>query len=220
MLWGLVPAKLGSAVKTRLGAALTPAQRVDLAQAMLSDVLAALGDVRALAGVAVITRDEAVATIAARHGATTLRETEGRGLNEGVAEGIAGCRTLGASGVVVVMGDLPTLAAKEIELAIARLPERGLVLVPSFDGTGTNVLAMRPPDLLLPTHFGEGSLARHRAAAAALGIDIVNCPLRGAALDIDTVDDLRRLMRADGQGAATRRVLAALRHPDLPAPRA
>lgn len=215
MLWALVPAKLGSAVKTRLGAALTPAERAALAHAMLSDVLAALRGVAALAGVAVITRDDSVVALAGDHDAVALRETHAGGLNEGVAEGIAGCRARGASGIVVVMGDLPLLTRGEIERVIVSLPERGIVLVPSFDDTGTNVLAMRPPDLLSATQFGEGSLARHRTAAAARAIDPVICPLRGAALDIDTVDDLARLLHSDGPGQATRRVLHALGPRDL-----
>jgi len=217
MLWALVPAKLGSAVKTRLGAALTPAERTALAHAMLSDVLAALRGVAALAGVAVITRDDSVASLAAEQHATALRETHAGGLNDGVAEGIAACRARGASGVVVVMGDLPLLTSDEIERVIGSLPERGIVLVPSFDDTGTNVLALRPPELLRATQFGQGSLARHRAAAHALDIEPVLCPLRGAALDIDTADDLARLLRSDGQGQATRRVLRALGPRDLPA---
>jgi 2-phospho-L-lactate guanylyltransferase len=208
MLWGLVPAKLGTGVKTRLGAALTPAQRHDLAQAMLSDVLDALARVPALAGTAVVTRDDAVAAIAARHGAITLRETEGGGLNAAVAEGMSRCRARGASAVVVVMGDLPCLGAEEVARAIDRLPERGVLAVPSFDGSGTNLLALRPPDVLAETHFGPGSLALHRAAAAARGVELVTCVLPGAALDVDTATDLDLLVRGRLYGRATGAVLA------------
>jgi 2-phospho-L-lactate guanylyltransferase len=215
MLWALVPAKLGSAVKSRLGVVLTQAERTALAHAMLSDVLAVLRDVGALQGVAVITRDDSVAELAAAHAAVALREGGAGGLNEGVAEGIAGCQARGASGVVIVMGDLPLLAGSEIDHVIGLLPERGVVVVPSFDGTGTNVLAMRPPGLLR-TQFGADSLARHDAAAAALAIAPVRCPLRGAALDVDTVEDLARLLRSSGAGPATRRVLDALGPRALP----
>lgn len=213
MLWALVPAKLGSAVKTRLGASLSPVQRLDLAHAMLADVLTTLAAAPSLAGIAVVTRDPSIAALAERHGATALHESSGGGLNDGVAQGIGGCRARGATGVVVAMGDLPALTTGEVETAIARLPDRGIVLVPSLDGTGTNLLAMRPADLLLPTCFGEGSLARHRAAAAALGLTTVTCALRGAALDVDTALDLGRLIRSDAAGTATRRVLATLGEP-------
>lgn len=208
MLWALVPAKLGPAVKSRLGAALTQEQRRALAQAMLRDVLAALTTAPALAGVAVVTRDESVEALARNAGATAVRETHAGGLNDGVAEGIAACRARGASGVVIVMGDLPNLTAADVERTVAALPERGTVLVPSRDGTGTNVLAARPADLVLPTFFGEGSLARHRAAT--VGMETVLLPLLGAALDVDTVDDLEQLVRGGAAGAATRHVLADL----------
>lgn len=215
MLWALVPAKLGPAVKTRLGVSLTPEQRHALAQAMLADVLAALAAAPSLAGVAVVTRDEPVAALARRHGALAVDERPGGDLNDGVAQGIAACSARGASGVVIVMGDVPNVASAEIERVVEALPERGVVLVPSFDGTGTNVLAMRPLDLLPATAFGPDSLARHRAAAADL--DVVLCPLHGAALDVDTVADLDRLMRGGAAGAATRRVLATLGDVAMPA---
>lgn len=211
MLWALVPAKLGPAVKTRLGAVLNEEQRRALARAMLCDVLEALRSASCLAGVAVVTRDESVAALAAAADAVPFLETHAGGLNEGVAEGIAGCRARGASGVVVVMGDLPNLAASDVERAVAALPARGVVLVPSRDGTGTNVLAARPANLLLPTFFGGDSLARHRAASAAL--ETVVLPLRGAALDVDTTDDLDELVRGGAAGAATRRLLAELAPP-------
>ncbi|MEW6269968.1 MAG: 2-phospho-L-lactate guanylyltransferase [Thermodesulfobacteriota bacterium] len=209
MLWAVVPAKLGAAVKTRLGAALTPAQRHELAQAMLSDVLDALAAVPALAGTAVVTRDGAVESLAARRGATTLRETAGGGLNAAVAEGIVRCRSRGASGVVVVMGDLPCLDARQVARALELLPARGALAVPSLDGSGTNVLALRPPDVLPETHFGPGSLELHRAAAAARGVDLVTSVLPGAALDVDTVADLELLARNPACGRATRGVLGS-----------
>ena len=74
MLWALVPAKLGPAVKSRLGAALSQEQRRALAQAMLCDVLAALTSAPSLAGVAVVTRDPSVASLATEAGATPIEE--------------------------------------------------------------------------------------------------------------------------------------------------
>jgi 2-phospho-L-lactate guanylyltransferase len=185
MLWALVPAKLGPAVKTRLGAVLSPDQRLALARAMLCDVFTVLTSSPSLGG-----------------------------LNEGVAQGIAALRARGASGVLVVMGDLPNLTAADVAQTIAALPERGVVLVPSRDGTGTNMLAARPADVLPATSFGPGSLALHRAATVSL--PTVLLPLRGAALDVDTVDDLEMLLRGGAAGEATRDALADLTPPRPP----
>ncbi|HEY8517742.1 MAG TPA: 2-phospho-L-lactate guanylyltransferase [Candidatus Binatia bacterium] len=209
MLWAVVPAKLGGAVKTRLGATLTASQRHALAQAMLSDVLATLAAVPTLAGTVVVTRDDVVESLAERHGAIALHETRGGGLNAAVAEGIAACRARGATAVVVVMGDLPCLDARELASALERLPERGVLAVPSLDGTGTNVLAVRPLDVLPETHFGPGSLALHRTAAQSRGLELVTCELRGAALDVDTAQDLAVLGGRSTCGHATRAVLDA-----------
>lgn len=208
MLWALVPAKLGPAVKTRLGAVLSPDQRLALARAMLCDVLAALTASPMLAGIAVVTRDDAVAALAQSVGATVVRETHHGGLNDGVGQGLVALRARGASGVLVVMGDLPNLTGGDVEHVIAALPQRGVVLVPSRDGTGTNLLAARPPDVLAATSFGPGSLALHRASTASLRTVLL--PLPGAALDVDTVDDIEELIRGGAAGAGTRRALADL----------
>jgi 2-phospho-L-lactate guanylyltransferase len=209
MLWALVPAKLRTTAKERLSSRLPAEVRVGLAAAMLGDVLSALRRAEVFAGIAVVSRDAQALALATSREATPLRETGGEGLNQAVAQGIERCIAAGASAIVVAMGDLPLLAPHEVCALVARLPSRGVVLAPSFDGTGTNLLAARPPDVF-PTSFGPDSLALHRAAAASLDLPLDVCSLRGASLDIDTLDDLERLARFDPDATTeTRRLLVA-----------
>jgi 2-phospho-L-lactate guanylyltransferase len=208
MVWALVPAKLGGVAKNRLAGALSPTHRADLARAMLSDVLAALGRSRAVHAIATISRDDDVDAIAQRLGIVSFREREARGLNCAVAEGVTACAERGADTVLVVMADLPLLTPSDVDQLLARVPPRGIAAAPSRDGTGTNLLALRPPDAIA-TSFGPGSLALHRAAAAKRRVAMVTCPLNGAALDVDTIDDLITFARSDGPATAARRVLAS-----------
>jgi len=64
-----------------------------------------------------------------------------------------------------------------------------VILVPSRDGTGTNAILRRPPDIF-PSQFGPGSFARHLAAARAAGISWRILENPRIALDLDDPDDL------------------------------
>jgi 2-phospho-L-lactate guanylyltransferase len=210
--WAVVPAKLGDEAKVRLGSALPASERARLAHAMLSDVLRALGEARRIAGIALVSRDEVARHMAAERRALLVDEPETGGLNGAVAAGVDACVRAGADSVLIAMGDLPLLEAREVDRLLDHLPAHGVVAAPSFDGTGTNLLALRPPHALR-TAFGPASLALHRRAAAAQGLPFYEVALPGAALDIDTPGDLARLLAADGTERAS---LAMLRAAGLP----
>ncbi len=193
MIWALVPAKLGAGAKGRLAEALPAASRAALARDMLARVLGALRESRRLAGIAVVSRDEAAAALARSAGAMALPEPAGGGLNRAVGAGIGACVQLGARAVLIAMGDLPLLSGAEVCRLLDALPERGVALAPSRDGTGTNLLAIRPAEALARTCFGLASRERHRREAARLGLALRELALPGAALDVDTSEDLAHL---------------------------
>src|SRR4051794_36296075 len=77
----LLPAKLLSSAKTRLGAMLGDAERMTIAAAMFDDVLHALRRAAALDAVLVITADARLAARARQTGALVIDEGAPRGLN-------------------------------------------------------------------------------------------------------------------------------------------
>ncbi len=198
-IWALVPVKALASGKSRLEASLPTEQRIALQRAMLEDVLAALLRSRALAGVAVVTRDPAVAAIAHEAGAEVIAEPEASaGLNAALAAGAAVLAARGAAYALVVPADVPLLDPSEVDTLVAqvRLAPSTLV-VPSRDRSGTNGLLVRldPPPVF---RFGEDSHRRHlegahgeRAVSSA-----VSWPAASFALDIDTPDDLAALRQA------------------------
>ena len=193
MIWGLIAARLGAETKKRLEPAMPPPVRREFAQAMLTDVINATLGAESLGGVSVLAGDEQAARLAASLGAATIPDP-GQGLNPAVAAGMQFAAQQGASGVLVAMGDLPTLTAADINRVVAAVPERGAAAAASRDGTGTNLLALRPPGLI-GTHFGRNSLALHQSAAREAGIDWQQVEPGGAALDVDTPEDLIELKR-------------------------
>jgi 2-phospho-L-lactate guanylyltransferase len=119
--------------------------------------------------------------------------------------GIARARQLGAETVVLLPIDCPLLAPRELERLLTGMPERYVAIVPDRHGTGTNALALSPPDAIEPS-FGEGSCARHVAAARAAGVPYNVEELPSLALDLDTPADIVALTMAleRDRGRATR----------------
>jgi 2-phospho-L-lactate guanylyltransferase len=78
--------------------------------------------------------------------------------------------------------------------------ERGMTIVPSRDGKGSNALACTPPDLI-PFRFGDESFEPHCALARANGVEPRIMRLPGLGLDIDTAEDLAELLARGPEGA-------------------
>jgi hypothetical protein len=105
--------------------------------------------------------------------------------------GAGGVVAGGADAIVVLPIDLPFVTAEAITQVLRPLdddPGPLVVLVTDRHGTGTNVLALRPPGII-GFLFGPGSRAAHRDAAAVAGATYteVDGPL---AFDLDTPADL------------------------------
>lgn len=201
MIWAIVPTRLGTNSKGRLAAVLPPQEREQLARAMLTDVLRALAGTPAIDRCLVVSPDPTARPIATAAGAEFLAEEGARGLNASVEQAVRHASTRGASAVVVSMGDIPLLRSRDVVSALDVLPRRGAVLVPSADGTGTNLTVVRPPGLLR-SRFGPDSLSLHLEQRSER-LPIVIHPLPNAALDIDTPADLEAFRKkAPGSGAS------------------
>ena len=193
-IWAVVPVKDTAAAKQRLTPALRPAQRRELALAMLEDVLAALAEAKGLAGRLLVTTDPAAIRLAARYGAACIAEGADAGHTDAV---MAAARRLAADGAAMLTlpGDIPLVTAAEIErLIAAHKPPPAFTIAPSHDEQGSNAILMSPPDAV-PLRFGDDSFFPHLAAAKARGIAPTVLHLPGIALDIDNPADLAHFAR-------------------------
>jgi len=207
MIVAAVPVKDLVNAKQRLVPLLGPGERRELARAMLTDVLTALG-AAALERVWVVTREPVVAALARALGAEPLAEDDNRGHTAAVARAQAEAARLGASVFVTLPGDVPCVTAAEIRaLADAASGIRAAAFTPSRSGLGTNGVALRPPDVMR-LRFGEPSFDDHLAAARALGLAPRVLAQPGLALDIDAADDLAALLER-GAGTHAHRLLDA-----------
>lgn len=188
----IIPVNTLDGAKSRLGETLDAEERRDLVEGLLARTvdaaLAVLADGR-LGDVVVISPDREVLARAAAAGARTLRQ-QTSGLNVGLVEARDDVAAGGADALLVLPIDLPFISADAVRAVIdaVEASPAGVVLVTDRHGTGTNALALRPPDVI-GFAFGPGSRDAHRAAAAAAGATYLELesPL---AVDLDTPDDL------------------------------
>jgi 2-phospho-L-lactate guanylyltransferase len=176
MLTAIVPMKSPALAKSRLAAVLDGASRQALAQQMLDHVLGVLRE----AGLASV-------RVAGSDG--------GKGdLNADVTEAARLVEAEGATHLLLVMADLPYLAAADIAALIEAGRDRPVVIAEAKDG-GTNAMLLRPPtvlDFAFATH--RPSATFHADSARKVGIEPAIVRRPGLARDIDTPADLAALV--------------------------
>jgi 2-phospho-L-lactate guanylyltransferase (CobY/MobA/RfbA family) len=99
--------------------------------------------------------------------------------------------------VAVLHGDLPALTSADVTALLAAATGDGalVAIAPDAADTGTNGLALAPPDVM-GFHFGAGSLEAHRRAAKRAGAWTTLVRRPGLAFDIDTPADLAAWLEA------------------------
>jgi 2-phospho-L-lactate guanylyltransferase len=190
----VLPVKRFGAAKQRLAAGMDGERRRALAEAMVADVLEAIGAARTVERTIVVSGEPAVERLAAAAGAELVGDAEDRGHVEAALVGIARAQQLGAGCVVLLPGDCPLLDPRELDRLLTGVPDRYVGIVPDRHGTGTNALVLSPPDAIVPA-FGEDSCERHVAAARQAEVPFGIEELGSLALDLDTPADLIALTR-------------------------
>lgn len=203
----LLPVKDLRNAKNRLAGIFTPEERFELARAMLSDTIRAIQRVRNAERIFVITNYRPVLDAAEENGWEILREDRQVSESDSVDAASRLCEQRGVRALLRIPLDLPLIQPEDIdELLSIDCPAPAMAIVPSRDGTGTNAL-LRTPPTLFPSHFGEGSFAKHVAEAKNAGARISFRRNPRLEMDVDDESDLRALLEHDLSGTATGRWL-------------
>jgi 2-phospho-L-lactate/phosphoenolpyruvate guanylyltransferase len=227
----ILPVKRFAEAKQRLGASIADPMRLELARAMVADVLRALAQTASIERTIVVTRESSVAAAAREQGALVLRDEPEAGQSAAVSIGVRRALAEGIERVLCIPGDCPALDPAELDRLLGADPgahaarDRAavrsageVVIIPDRHGTGTNGLLLTPPDAIEPS-FGPDSCARHRALALAAGAICRVERLQSLLLDIDTGADLvalgERLAAAGTSAPRTRAVLGQPERADM-----
>jgi 2-phospho-L-lactate guanylyltransferase len=209
----LIPVKDLTRANQRLAGSLSQPQRTKLAEAMLEDVSKAVVAVRGLERVFLLSSYRPALELAEGRGWETIEEAHQISESDSVDFGSRVCEARGVTSLLRLPIDIPLVQPQDIEKLFAMVVnakvEEGpsVVMVSSRDGTGTNAI-LRTPPALFPSHFGPGSLAKHREEArrCGAGCRVIRSPR--IELDIDDEGDLSAFLAAGTAETATARCLA------------
>jgi 2-phospho-L-lactate/phosphoenolpyruvate guanylyltransferase len=193
VIFAILPVKDPRAAKQRLREMLTAEQRETLARMLFRRTLAALCSADGIDRVVVVTNDRECARNGHDAGALVLEETAQVSHSQSADAACRQVEELGASTAMLVPIDVPTASAADFS-QLAAFAGSGLVVVPSEDGTGTNALVRTPPSCI-ESRFGPDSFKAHLDQANLKGISAKVLRIPGLMFDIDTPEDIDRLLK-------------------------
>lgn len=209
----VLPVKRFAQAKQRLGTSVADRLRGRLAEAMVADVLHALGACESIETAIVVTSEPAAARIAASAGALVVADTAESGQSAAVSIGLRQALADGFERALCIPGDCPALDPAELEALLSVRPAQAeVVIVPDRHRTGTNGLLLSPPDAIAPS-FGPSSCARHRRLAREAGVASRIERPPSLLLDVDTREDLEALrerLDSEREGAPRTRAVLSL----------
>ena len=196
----IVPVKSIADAKRRLSRHLTSQERRLLVIAMLEDVLAAIHGSKVFKETIVISPDRIIATTAEKLGGRSMTQV-GYGLNTGIQQATLQAVRDGATSTANILADIPLIQPGDFE-EIAKIgpPSKRVVLSPSLDG-GTNIM-LRSPANVIENSYGRWSFSRHLRIAQSKQIPVYAVSNARSSFDIDTMDDLRSIIRLDPAGTS------------------
>jgi 2-phospho-L-lactate guanylyltransferase len=190
-----LPVKSLDGAKTRLEPILDPLERAALTLAMLEDVLDATLELPAWE-TWVISPDETVLEIALGRGAHAIAEDTPPLANAvRQLEEEATART--ADVLAILLPDTPLVTVDALTRALHTLGP--VVMAPSADEGGTNLLVRRPP-MAIPARFGHDSYRRHLQEAAEADVPSAVVEIDELAFDLDVPGDILTVFDAGREG--------------------
>jgi 2-phospho-L-lactate/phosphoenolpyruvate guanylyltransferase len=190
-----LPVKSLSETKTRLEPFLDPLERAALTLAMLEDVLDAT---LALPGweTWVVSPDETVLEVVVRRGGYAIVE-ERPPLSNAVRQVEEEAAAKDVESLAVLLADTPLVTTRTLTVALHTLGP--VVLAPSSDEGGTNLLVRRPAGVMA-AHFGVDSYRRHLEAAAEADLPTSIVQIPEIAFDLDLPGDILTVLRSRKPG--------------------
>jgi 2-phospho-L-lactate guanylyltransferase len=155
-----------------------------------------------------VSPDETVLEVAANRGVHVIPEDR-PSLSAAIQQVDEEAESQLADALAVLPADVALLSPEALTSALRTLGS--VVLAPSDDEAGTNLLIRRPPRSI-PARFGRDSFRRHLQEAAEAGLPTAVVEVPELAFDLDLPDDILTLVRAGKTG----RTLDVCLEMDLP----
>lgn len=199
----LIPFKSLATAKQRLAAALSQAQRSQLAEAMLRDVMTAAAGVRNRIDVALVTGDLRAQELARAFGFLIIKDPRNESETAAIEMATTWSEERGYDTTIVAPADIPLIASAELHRVLDAAPQEGAVFVPAYDRRGSNCILRRPASIIA-LRFGNDSFLPHCEAMKKTGKELVILEMEGIGLDIDNPHELELLVARDSETHAQR----------------
>lgn len=179
-----MPLKSSARGKSRIDVDQVLRQR--LVMAMATDTVTAASQADGVVELLVVAEDRVDGERLAQIPGVRVHLTSSNGLNQAISEGLAGLAGRATGPIAVLPGDLPSLTADELGVALAAASPHQVAVVADRQGTGTTLLTASTVGAVLP-RYGPDSLRRHVADGA---VRLEASVASGLRRDVDVIADL------------------------------
>ena len=184
----LVPFKNFKQAKSRLRKDLSDSETEKIAKLMLEDVLSEVSKSKIADRKFLLTKDSNAISLGVKYGIEIIEEKIQVDESTSVDKACNYLKTIGASAVLRLPGDIPNIEARDIDLLLNEGKHESIsIIVPSDTGTGTNAFYKCPPDVI-SSSFGENSFQKHIDSFITKNIKFKIMEIENISVDIDSLD--------------------------------
>src|SRR5262245_62888563 len=144
----------------------------------------------------VVTTDESILEIALGRGARAITE-EGASLPAAIQQVEEEASARAVDALAILHADTPLVTLTALRAALHTLGP--VVIAPSTDERGTNLLLRRPPGVI-PSRFGPDSFRHHLEAAAERGLPTAVVEREELSFDVDEPSDILTVLESRRPG--------------------
>ena len=200
----LVPFKNFKQAKSRLRKDLSDSETEKIAKLMLEDVLSEVSKSKIADRKFLLTKDSNAMSLGVKYGIEIIEEKIQVDESTSVDKACNYLKTIGASAVLRLPGDIPNIKAKDIDLLLNEGKHDSVsIIVPSDSGTGTNAFYKCPPDVI-SSSFGENSFQKHINSLITKNIKFKIMEIENISIDIDSLDDLNKIKKTSKQSKTSK----------------
>lgn len=209
--FAIVPVKSFENAKSRLGTVLDTHERTQLSTFLVKRTICVLKKSSNIDKIILVSPDRRVEKLACKYGTTFLREDSDSGVNLAVKKADHFCIASGAEATLVLPIDLPLMIPEDIDIVCksALSDDHCINLCPSYKFDGSNVLLRKPCDII-GTSYDANSYPMHVLAGIRKNIKIRVLFLNRLMIDIDTFQDIKKMLTMHEKDDQISRYLKAL----------
>ena len=188
----IIPVKRLRDGKKRLSVVLSKSERSRLVKAMFFDVLKAIRKANCVDEILVVTPDNELIELVKITGISYLKENRNDGVNAAVLKGNKFFMQNNINTTLVIPADIPLIDKVCVEEIVSLSKKYQIVITPSLNGDGTNILVRNPPNIL-ETFYDKDSFHQHLSKIKENKLQFTVFRKFSLMLDIDSPEDLFQL---------------------------